>query len=119
MNKLAGRKRKYGGPKYGLSKEKTQAPKEIRKRYPKKSFIIIRSKGSKGASDFKVFRKLKDGSPGVCVAAIQVKSSSRAGRLRYKPYDATRLRMSASHHSPRCKPSFLLLERGKPIWKEV
>lgn len=116
---MARRKRKYGGPKYGLSKEKTQAPKEIRKRYSKKNFIIKRSKGSKGASDFKVFRKLKDGSQGACVAAIQVKSSARAKGARYSPYDATRLRMSASHHSPRCKPWFLLLERGKAIWEAV
>jgi len=113
------KKRKYGGPQYGFSKESQQAPREIRKLYPAKNFTISHSPGSKGASDFKVFRKLQNSLRGACVAAIQVKASARVGGAKYDPRDVMRLRMSASHHSPRCKPWFLLLERGKAKWVAV
>ena len=116
---MAKRKRKYGGPKYGFTKERLQAPREIRKLYPASKFIVKRSPGSRGATDFKVFRKLQNGAQGSCVAAIQVKASARVSGAKYDRRDVMRLRMSASHHSPRCTALFLLLERGESRWEHV
>ena len=110
-------KRRYGGPRYGYEKEKYDAYDEIRKYYPVRKFIIERTwGGGKGAADYKVFERLSNGSKGHCIAVIQVKASPYIEGARYTKYDITRLRMSASHHRPKCDAYLLLLERGKPTW---